>query len=199
MDSETTVSEGGVFMLLLSVENITVSLVLTDQTTALPPQWESEGKTALRSRCARAAAWELLNDFHIKKYAAPLPVEFPLKEARTGTGKPFLPVMPDFFFSLTHSGDFAAAAAAAVPVGVDLQKIRPWSPAIAARFFSEKEQEALASAADPDSAFTLLWTKKEAAAKCSGSSLFDARTTGVSFFSVPYPRGYWLTTAVQKP
>ena len=58
---------------------------------------------------------------------------------------------------------------------------------------------ALASAADPDSAFTLLWTKKEAAAKCSGSSLFDARTTGVSFFSVPYPRGYWLTTAVQKP
>ena len=65
---------------------------------------------------------------------------FPGTVARGQTGKPYLPDHPEFHFSLSHSGDWAVCAAGFTPVGVDIQRIRPVSDTLKARFFSPEEQ-----------------------------------------------------------
>lgn len=185
-------------MLILRVENVTVSLLPVSEKTALLPCWQSEKNSKLPSRCARAAAWELLEDFYQTKGLENPSSAASLREMKTDHGKPFLPVLPEFFFSLTHSEPFAAAAAANGSVGIDLERIRSFSPAVAARCFTAEEQDRLAAAPDPDSLFTLFWTKKEAAAKAAGCGLFGVDTTDFSYFSIPYPKGYWLTVAMAR-
>ena len=89
-------------------------------------------------------------------------------------GKPHLPG-DTVHFSLSHAGALIAVAVSKThPVGVDIEKIRPHREGFAARWFSLAEQAEIAAAKDPDVAMTLLWTKKEAAAKKCGTGLrFD--------------------------
>lgn len=83
-----------------------------------------------------------------------------------GHGKPYIPGGPHF--SLSHSGALAALAVCDVPVGLDAERIAPVRRA-AARALTIEEREYME--ADPERRFAYLWTRKEAALKCTGAGL----------------------------
>lgn len=85
-------------------------------------------------------------------------------------GKPYLPDCP-VHFNLSHSGDWVALSLSSAPVGCDIQEIRPYQPALAKRFFSEKEQAMLEAATDKQRCFFRLWTLKESYIKAMGAGL----------------------------
>lgn len=88
-------------------------------------------------------------------------------------GKPVL-THHSLSFNLSHSDDRALLAIArSVPLGVDLEMVRPaldWGP-LASRYFSRKEQQALQKIAPQEqtAAFFTIWTRKEAWLKAVGS------------------------------
>ena len=93
--------------------------------------------------------------------------------ALTEYGKPYLPQLPDFHFSLSHSGNMALCVVSSDPVGCDIELPRKFDPAIANRFFHPAEQEWLFSRpeAEQSSAFLRLWTCKESFIKALGLGL----------------------------
>lgn len=74
-----------------------------------------------------------------------------------------------FFFSLSHSGQFAAAALSDRPIGIDIEVIRPVKQAVIKRVCTKNE---LAMISDDDNAsFFKIWTFKEAFFKKNGTGL----------------------------
>ena len=87
---------------------------------------------------------------------------FPGRDPLAGpNGKPFFPGGREF--SLSHSGDLAVIALAEVPVGADVQQVRPVTDAVLRRVLSPAEREG--------GDFFALWTRKEAVLKCLGTGL----------------------------
>ncbi len=95
-------------------------------------------------------------------------------------GKPFLGEDFPLHFNLSHSGDGAALALSAAPVGLDMEcrhgrlnhRGRRWEP-LSKRFFSDEEQAFILRHKDelrPD-VFLLLWTCKESLYKYIGCGL----------------------------
>ncbi|NLG03129.1 MAG: 4'-phosphopantetheinyl transferase superfamily protein [Clostridia bacterium] len=66
-------------------------------------------------------------------------IRFPLNLGILKDGKPYLPDYPQYHFNLSHSGAYAVCAVDLLPVGVDIEVIRPISDQIARRFFTRKE------------------------------------------------------------
>lgn len=91
-------------------------------------------------------------------------------------GKPSLAHGPqDLYFNLSHSADWALYAIASIPVGIDLEALRPvpQMDGIVKRYFSELEQQtfrALPEALQPTTFFRA-WTCKEAYLKAIGQGL----------------------------
>ena len=117
-----------------------------------------------------------------------LPFELPI--ARTSKGKPFFPSMPKLHFNISHSKTHMAIAISDKPVGIDLEPIRRYKPALVRRVFHEEETAYLESlsALWQDEAFTRLWTLKEAYVKYTGTGIassFPAFAVGLP--SQPYP------------
>lgn len=89
-------------------------------------------------------------------------------------GKPYLKNHRDIFISISHSGEAALCAIAAVPVGCDIQKLKADTPlAVARRAFSEEEQQQLKvmDAWQQQLSFYKLWTGKESYLKMTGEGL----------------------------
>ncbi|MBQ9165326.1 MAG: 4'-phosphopantetheinyl transferase superfamily protein [Oscillospiraceae bacterium] len=87
-------------------------------------------------------------------------------------GKPYLPARPDFYFNLSHSGQWAVCAVADVPVGVDIQQTRAVSMALEKKFTAAEQAELNAlPALQRADRFFQLWVLKEAYAKCTGTGL----------------------------
>lgn len=91
-------------------------------------------------------------------------------------GKPYFDGLPGIFFSISHSGDFAACAFSDEEVGCDIQKPRAVSPLLMKGFHSE-------------AAFIKSWVLKESCIKAMGGSIFSAKSAddplthrGYSFF-----------------
>jgi 4'-phosphopantetheinyl transferase len=101
--------------------------------------------------------------------------------------------------NLSHSGGWLAAAVASVPVGIDIERLRPRAVASqAARVFCPEEAARLAREADPLPLFYRLWTLKEAACKAAGLTIWDALhhacfdlETGHCRLAPPFPPGPW--------
>ena len=91
--------------------------------------------------------------------------------AREERGKPYLPGHPQFQFNLSHSGDLALCALSCLPVGVDIQVLRPFRPGLVERSCTGEERNWLESQPDPTAAFAQLWALKEAVGKHSGYGL----------------------------
>jgi 4'-phosphopantetheinyl transferase len=89
-------------------------------------------------------------------------------------GKPEIAI-PNLFFNLSHSGDFGLLAfSKKVPIGVDLELIRPFDyESIIKTIFSPVEQTLFQTIPDElkTRAFYLLWTQKEALIKGIGKGL----------------------------
>lgn len=74
-------------------------------------------------------------------------------------------------FSLSHAGDWIALALADRPVGVDVEALTTPDAALLAFCATPAEREAVTQSADPRTAFTRLWTAKEAVLKAHGAGL----------------------------
>lgn len=88
-------------------------------------------------------------------------------------GKLYLPGVDDFFFSLSHSGEYAACVVSDVPVGVDIQQKRETKANIARRFFQCQEAERIEK--EPrerqSDMFFRYWTGKESYLKLTGQGI----------------------------
>ena len=123
-----------------------------------------------RSMSAELACRELLADL--------LP-EGPYALAEDELGKPYLPESR-FHVSLSHSGNYVAAAVADVPVGIDIQTLRIISDRVLLRWFSPAEREWIGKAGLPERAIRL-WTMKEAYGKLQGLGIFRGKLFRADF------------------
>ncbi len=88
-------------------------------------------------------------------------------------GRPLFDAPNAPFFNLSHSGELAAAAISDASVGIDIQvhDDRLSLQKLAARYFSDGEQQTLAQSDAAADTFFELWTKKEALGKYLGVGL----------------------------
>ncbi|MDR0982848.1 MAG: 4'-phosphopantetheinyl transferase superfamily protein [Culturomica sp.] len=86
-------------------------------------------------------------------------------------GKPYLSYSDDFFFNISHSGDYIVCTVSDTEVGIDVQKLRKFSETIALRYFHPNEAKMLETLEDKSDYFFTLWTAKEAYLKYLGSGL----------------------------
>lgn len=88
-------------------------------------------------------------------------------------GKLYLPGVDDFFFSLSHSGEYAACVVSDVPVGVDIQQKRETKANIARRFFQCQEAERIEKEPKERQSdmFFRYWTGKESYLKLTGQGI----------------------------
>lgn len=134
-------------------------------------------------RCSLAV--ELL----LKKAMEDAGLAYAGREMRFGEfGKPYFENGPHF--GLSHSGEQAMCVLSPVPVGCDVERVRPVNPKIAERFFTLDEAAALAAApsdAAREEAFFRTWVLKESYIKLSGRGM-----------SVPF-RSYGVDIACDPP
>lgn len=76
-----------------------------------------------------------------------------------------------FFFSISHSGEYAVCAAAQNPVGVDIQHMREVNLELAKRFFAADEFDYVKNGDNIKERFFEIWTKKEAYVKLYGMGI----------------------------
>ena len=91
----------------------------------------------------------------------------------TEKGKPYFAEYPDFHFSLSHSGIWAACAVGGEELGVDIQKTVSVKRQMQERCLYDAERVWLDSLPDTerDAAFCRLWSLKEALLKAKGCGL----------------------------
>lgn len=77
----------------------------------------------------------------------------------------------EIFVSISHSGDFVAAAVCDTPVGIDLEAKREIKPDFIKKVLSEEELEFVKEGNDETTAFLKIWTAKEAYLKLTGEGL----------------------------
>ena len=89
-------------------------------------------------------------------------------------GKLYLPGVNNFYFSLSHSGEYAACVVSDVPVGVDIQQKRKTRANIAKRFFQWEEAKKIESRQGEEQTdlFFRYWTGKESYLKLTGQGIF---------------------------
>jgi len=85
-------------------------------------------------------------------------------------GKPFLINDPCIHFNISHSGHYIACAIADVPVGIDVELIKPIDMKIAERFFAPDEK-AYITGNQQAARFFKVWTMKESRIKWEGKGL----------------------------
>ena len=94
----------------------------------------------------------------------------PFSYGMSERGKPFL---EDVQFSLSHCKGWCACIVADQLVGVDVEMLGRYRDSLCRRFFTEAEQVFLQKTTEADFYFTLLWTCKEALAKCLDIALTE--------------------------
>ncbi len=130
----------------------------------------------VHAKCQSLGAWTLLDRLLADHMGLR---ERELEIAIGAHRKPYVVGCRDIWFNLSHSGDYVLAVLAPVEVGCDIQREEETGreEKLAARFFSEEEQEALASG----ESFYRIWARKESWIKCDGSGMTqDLRSFSVT-------------------
>lgn len=98
--------------------------------------------------------------------------------------KPYISNIEDFYFNISHSGQYAILSVSDNEIGCDIQKTGNIKQNIAKRFFSQVENEFLNSFDNDrkEKEFFRLWSIKEAYLKYTG----DGLSKELSSFSVIY-------------
>ncbi|MGO4548520.1 4'-phosphopantetheinyl transferase superfamily protein [Paenibacillus sp. 2TAB23] len=96
-----------------------------------------------------------------------------VKIVRNEYSKPALLGYPNYHFNISHSSDWVVACFDISPVGIDIERIRPFDLAIANRFFSRLEIEHMYKQPVNQrlSCFYDFWTLKESYIKAVGKGL----------------------------
>lgn len=126
----------------------------------LPP-WRRERTERLRNPAARqeSLAAGLLLGYAMDRWGIS-PCE---PVSVLPAGKPVFARRPEVHFSLSHSGRYAMCAISTQPVGVDVQQMRKVNLSIARRLHpGEREWLSAQPAAEQETAFFRLWSRKEA-------------------------------------
>ena len=99
-------------------------------------------------------------------------------------GKPFIEDYPDFHFNISHSGNWVVCAISNMPVGIDIELMKPIDYSLAEHFFYPREYERLVNAENKSDCFYDIWTLKESFIKAVGTGLslpltsFGVKTDG---------------------
>lgn len=96
--------------------------------------------------------------------------------AQEAYGKPYIKGLPEFNYSLSHSGDWAVCAVDNIPIGVDIQEMRQWKLQMAKRFYAQSEYGLLSGLGESYSEeqtalFYKMWTAKESCMKLTGRGI----------------------------
>lgn len=100
-------------------------------------------------------------------------------------GKPTVQGQPEFYFNLSHAGEYVVLAYGDVPLGVDIERIRPQNLHVAKRCYTDAEyayvveeqsknedcQKTSAEMKGNMSRFFYLWTMKESYLKLTGDGI----------------------------
>ena len=121
----------------------------------LPPRESRRAESLL--------GWGLLL-YGLKRLEISPPAGLKAAAVRGSHGKPSLPGL-GVEFSIAHSRGLAACAVEDVPVGLDLEQVRMFSPAVVGRICTSGEEVLTAG---NDSLLTQLWTCKESHMKLTG-------------------------------
>jgi len=120
---------------------------------------------------------------------------------RTSKGKPYFISRSDVFFSIAHSTPYAAVIFAPFPVGLDIEKLRPYSERIAKRYLNGFIDLSCDDMKTPYS-FIRAWTQLESYVKMTGEGIANGvkniDLSGVEFFEYCGIDGYILTAAYRK-
>ncbi len=142
---------------------------------------EPQRAAQVRSLPAAVAGPTVLGEWMVKCAlctALKRPIET-LRLARDKRGKPFL-MDGGMHFNISHSGDWVVCALHTAPVGIDIQELRPVSPALSRRLCTEDDLGYLRQAADRHHALLSLWSAKEAYFKYVGSGITDLKSVSLS-------------------
>ncbi|MCR4694585.1 MAG: 4'-phosphopantetheinyl transferase superfamily protein [Pseudobutyrivibrio sp.] len=120
-----------------------------------------EAKT-FKGKCERLGASHLLEKLLWENH-----IQRPYVYAMTSQGKPSFLQPKGIDFSISHSNLFAVCAISDKPVGIDVERIRPYDQGLVERFFTKADCEFLESVPfkDQNKKFTEVWTFKEATSK----------------------------------
>ncbi len=91
---------------------------------------------------------------------------------RAENGRPYVQGAP-YHISIAHSGDLVVCAADTVPIGIDVEKIRPVKPGLIARVCVPQEAEYVGQ---DEARFFEIWTAKEAWFKKQGTGITDLQS-----------------------
>jgi 4'-phosphopantetheinyl transferase len=130
---------------------------------------------------ARSLGAGLLLDEALRRTCkqVPLPAEISFDKH----GAPSVKGFDGVYISISHAGNYAAAAVSSLPVGVDIETIRKCRPGICKKCFTPEEAALVLSQKTPeetDAVFSKLWTRKESYIKAIGKGLAQS----LSEFSV---------------
>ena len=98
-----------------------------------------EAKT-LKGKCERLGAAHLLEKLLWENH-----IQRPYVYSNTSQGKPIFIQPKNVDFSISHSNFFAVAAISDKPVGIDVERIRPYDKSLVERFFTKADLEYLES------------------------------------------------------
>lgn len=85
--------------------------------------------------------------------------------------KPYLK-NEDIFFNISHSKDGIACILSQNEVGIDIEKIRPVSQALAKKICTNEEYFSYCSSSNRNETLLTIWTKKESFVKMNANSIF---------------------------
>ena len=83
-------------------------------------------------------------------------------------GKPMLQGHPDIHFSMSHCHEAVAVAVSDRPIGIDIETTAHYSAEVARHVMNDDEMRQIEALAQPEVAFTRLWTMKESLFKLTG-------------------------------
>jgi len=90
---------------------------------------------------------------------------------RNDWGKPFLRDRRDVYFSISHCLGGAALSISPFRTGIDIEKIRPFSPVTARKVLTDEELRTVMNSDTSERDFFVFWTLKESYTKAIGTGL----------------------------
>lgn len=117
-------------------------------------------------------------------------------------GKPSIQGLPDIHFNLSHCKKGVICALDHQPVGIDIEQIIPFDPAVAQFVLNGQEYREVVHSPNPDIAFIRLWTMKESLLKLTGEGirndlktlLTSSRQNGYQFHTVVHAERRYVYT-----
>ncbi len=108
----------------------------------------------------------------LAKHAIHTKWNIPIDQIQFGIGahgKPYVMGYEQIHFNISHSDSICICAVDDMPIGVDIQKMKPCRfDLIAKRFFTQEEQECYILEGKNQTAFYRMWTKRESVGKYLG-------------------------------